>query len=131
MAIAAKLIEDGRSLPSRERGLKCHGAYAPTRPRPSLPSRERGLKCRVTQAIRTVMQVAPFTGAWIEIHQSYDHPYQPAVAPFTGAWIEIAFDTPYRPEKLTSLPSRERGLKLCCRIVAVLVERRSLHGSVD
>ena len=34
--------------------------------------------------------VAPFTGAWIEIH--YTQPAVPLrwhVAPFTGAWIEI------------------------------------------
>ena len=34
-------------------------------------------------------QVAPFTGAWIEISYATGWPYGKNVAPFTGAWIEI------------------------------------------
>ena len=33
--------------------------------------------------------VAPFTGAWIEMMSSEDDAYGGDVAPFTGAWIEI------------------------------------------
>ena len=78
----------------------------------SLPSRERGLKLDRTPLLVSRKQVAPFTGAWIEIWrnrryaacvpslpsrerglkyacacsgQAYAH-----VAPFTGAWIEMA-----------------------------------------
>ena len=54
----------------------------------SLPSRERGLKYQVLT----------------------DTIYHQNVAPFTGAWIEmIASASPKKPK--ASLPSRERGLK--------------------
>ena len=33
--------------------------------------------------------VAPFTGAWIEIRLSSTESKGQVVAPFTGAWIEI------------------------------------------
>ena len=33
--------------------------------------------------------VAPFTGAWIEMHTQRQIERRNQVAPFTGAWIEI------------------------------------------
>ena len=56
----------------------------------SHPSRVRGLKC-YTPFVRVVYrQVAPFTGAWIEIGSSGGGSSTvDKVAPFTGAWIEI------------------------------------------
>ena len=55
----------------------------------SLPSRERGLKCSKDAVDGLDVHVAPFTGAWIEIPVlSSIHPAM-RVAPFTGAWIEI------------------------------------------
>jgi len=36
-----------------------------------------------------VKKVAPFTGAWIEISETYLFTLSQIVAPFTGAWIEI------------------------------------------
>ena len=55
--------------------------------------------------------VAPFTGAWIEMIGSKALSGRRGVAPFTGAWIEI-----HELEKSTgcghtSHPSRVRGLK--------------------
>ena len=39
---------------------------------------------------RIAIAVAPFTGAWIEIHiVCFYSGKAPRVAPFTGAWIEI------------------------------------------
>ena len=35
------------------------------------------------------VQVAPFTGAWIEIRRLQRTSRADPVAPFTGAWIEI------------------------------------------
>ena len=35
--------------------------------------------------------VAPFTGAWIEIHGGTGDWSKDKVAPFTGAWIEILY----------------------------------------
>ena len=77
------------SLPSRERGLKCHPQPGGGRARPSLPSRERGLKCRLGCWWWSCLLVAPFTGAWIEIHCMILCRMSLLVAPFTGAWIEI------------------------------------------
>ena len=56
--------------------------------------------------------VAPFTGAWIEIRVYAHHKPLSAVAPFTGAWIEMRLRPPRTGQAHTSLPSRERGLKL-------------------
>ena len=55
------------SLPSRERGLKFLGLDLLRLVLASLPSRERGLKCQKGRTIHAGGQVAPFTGAWIEI----------------------------------------------------------------
>ena len=57
------------------------------------------------------MEVAPFTGAWIEISAacvSLTVTY--IVAPFTGAWIEISL-VMWSASCARSLPSREHGLK--------------------
>ena len=37
----------------------------------------------------TSHDVAPFTGAWIEIRRGDNYLWLSLVAPFTGAWIEI------------------------------------------
>ena len=55
------------------------------------------------------MQVAPYTGAWIEMTVGRGIHYRKPVAPYTGAWIEII------SEGDTSLSYKSR----------------SLHGSVD
>ena len=47
------------------------------------------------------------------------------VAPFAGAWIEIVWADYIRKLEITSLPSRERGLKYC-RGVVLNAERMSL-----
>ena len=53
--------------------------------------------------------VAPFTGAWIEMPDAGGRASGSTVAPFTGAWIEMSF---VRSEE------RRRG-------------SRTLHGCVD
>ena len=59
-------------------------------------------------------RVAPFTGAWIEILANLRASASTPVAPFTGAWIEIvSVDIDLLAK--SSLPSRERGLKLHIR----------------
>ena len=60
-------IISGRSLPSRERGLKLAGDDANTYGIESLPSRERGLKFYNGLHLVTGTVVAPLAGAWIEI----------------------------------------------------------------
>ena len=61
-------------------------------------------------------KVAPFAGAWIEIHQVSLVSIDPDVAPFAGAWIEISYrGIPYILVK--SHPSRVRGLKFWFTLV--------------
>ena len=38
---------------------------------------------------RTSSDVAPYTGAWIEIDRRMKQNIKDSVAPYTGAWIEI------------------------------------------
>ena len=56
-----------KSLPLRERGLKLLGVAGVLRRLLSLPLRERGLKSGRVDRRALPEQVAPFTGAWIEI----------------------------------------------------------------
>ena len=74
----------------------------------SLPSRERGLKFKNSMDWHRTNDVAPFTGAWIEMLHNSAWRNTCVVAPFTGAWIEI-------------LQSQGTGTGT----------GRSLHGSVD
>ncbi|WP_404351870.1 hypothetical protein [Caproicibacterium sp. XB2] len=55
----------------------------------SLPTRERGLKCHQHQFQPLCPTVAPYTGAWIEICLYFLLYIFWQVAPYTGAWIEI------------------------------------------
>ena len=77
----------------------------------SLPSRERGLKFSYFVWSYTTIFVAPFAGAWIEIVCITSTDYPGEVAPFAGAWIEIYPPASRKCKLITSLPSRERGLK--------------------
>ena len=47
------------------------------------------MKCSMGNKMMIRPQVAPFTGAWIEIQDAVVDLYLDIVAPFTGAWIEI------------------------------------------
>ena len=58
-------------------------------PGQSLPSRGRGLKLKEYGFEYGDDDVAPLAGAWIEIPQFPEVPYQVSVAPLAGAWIEI------------------------------------------
>ena len=54
--------------------------------------------------------VAPFVGAWIEMHEKEQSKPKYIVAPFVGAWIEIRQDC-MAHQVAASLRSSERGLK--------------------
>ena len=120
-----------KSLPSRERGLKCRSLAHNCAGRSSLPSRERGLKW-LTRRDRTACHVAPFAGAWIEMHRAESRckscgtslpSRERGLKCRTGAAV-------CRPA--ASLPSRERGLKYRDRRGdGHDARRRSLRGSVD
>ena len=76
------------------------------------------------------LQVAPFAGAWIEIHSDTVKKWLAEVAPFAGAWIEIMVFV-HIDDKKESLPSRERGLKSEETRKRGRRFSRSLRGSVD
>ncbi len=65
----------------------------------SLPSRERGLKFDRYARRGIYVNVAPFAGAWIEIGNCFSGNGDDNVAPFAGAWIEIPLyhPSPYAP----------------------------------
>ena len=141
-----------RSLPVRERGLKCLGDVFPFGQVGSLPVRERGLKSYRMVTPLSPPRVAPCAGAWVEIIQQQFAGDEEAVAPCAGAWVEIAMNTsltstpprslPVRErglkfpglfpccQSLRSLPVRERGLKYCFHVSFLLLKSRSLCGSV-
>ena len=78
----------------------------------SHPSRVRGLKYCVNCVIYlAAYDVAPFTGAWIEIARKVGPFIRQRVAPFTGAWIEIYTASSTASLICSSHPSRVRGLK--------------------
>ena len=103
---------DGRSHPSRVRGLKYKHQRNAYQVPESHPSRVRGLKLPTRLSLVLAALVAPFTGAWIEMlfvmvllsffmsHPSrvrglklcfpWDMTRGSKVAPFTGAWIEMS-----------------------------------------
>ena len=55
-------------------------------------------------------EVAPYTGAWIEILNRLYNVDCMEVAPYTGAWIEMARDS-LLDGTYVSHPTRVRGLK--------------------
>ena len=81
-------------------------------PNASLPSRERGLKRSTRPQTGKQAAVAPLAGAWIETGRTRQRPCRYLVAPLAGAWIETESWAVMRTFTM-SLPSRERGLKLC------------------
>ena len=101
----------GRSLPSRERGLKSYSkdkkfvldSVAPL----------AGAWIEIVEAVATMWGyvVAPLAGAWIEIRLAVWLLAGCTVAPLAGAWIEILLPWTLIRSEGTSLPSRERGLK--------------------
>ena len=119
------------SLPSRERGLKSMAYDAATYMDESLPSRERGLKYSMGTMPGMSPRSLPSRERGLKYCSGLDRERQGEVAPFTGAWIEILI-APRMVSTIRSLPSRERGLKYKPEDVPPRVmERRSLHGSVD
>ena len=93
----------------------------------------RGLKCLVVIVDECDLDVAPFTGAWIEIDVDIGKcGLFKYVAPFTGAWIEIGAMNAVRISWDRSHPSRVRGLKSTYQCTTGHPHRRrTLHGCVD
>ena len=121
--------------------------------RKSLPSRERGLKCYVSSQISEISCVAPFAGAWIEISTCDRICLTNGSLPSRERGLKYyllvedldrilslpsrerglkCIDCLYQCPDTESLPSRERGLKWFERHWFVAGDKgRSLRGSVD
>ena len=56
-------------------------------------------------------EVTPYAGVWIEILLLFTVFPQASVTPYAGVWIEINDDNFFSVGKITSLPTRECGLK--------------------
>ena len=78
-------------------------------------------------------QVAPFTGAWIEITGPWKSSTAAAVAPFTGAWIEIfVTGTGEVDDGVGVAPFTGAWIEICFYDTIKAVWRgRTLHGCVD
>ena len=96
----------------------------------SLPTRERGLKPQSLRNSRRHLVVAPHAGAWIETPTNEITNILTLVAPHAGAWIETICSKQMKMRS-TSLPTRERGLKLESNIKLDMDKSRSPRGSVD
>ncbi len=121
------------SLPSRERGLKFRNDFLCFAPPIVAPLAGAWIEMGNRSSAESLRSVAPLAGAWIEIEQEAQSRTAKHVAPLAGAWIEIdtliSFLENIEVAPLagawieivcgnvvdiipTSLPSRERGLKL-------------------
>ena len=98
------------SLPSRERGLKLNTLLRQGLSEGVAPFTGAWIEMDRSSCASPWSSVAPFTGAWIEIYRFHLDLFRLAVAPFTGAWIEISCCVTVG-FPISSLPSRERGLK--------------------
>ena len=92
-----------------------------TIPRRSLPSRERGLKCSPQVSFRVTVLVAPFAGAWIEIENPKNVEVKARSLPSRERGLKLHGRMRILAH-LQSLPSRERGLKSECSGYGVLKE---------
>ena len=78
-----------------------------------------------------ILNVAPFTGAWIETIGAASCALVSLVAPFTGAWIETVAPS-LCPAGMRVAPFTGAWIETSCLVKHWLKgQRRSLHGSVD
>ena len=99
------------SLPVRECGLKQQRHSRTPGTRTSLPVRECGLKQINPEGSRSVRQVTPRAGVWIETETICQRLQQVQVTPRAGVWIETSAREGCRDGGKESLPVRECGLK--------------------
>ena len=74
--------------------------------------------------------VTPYAGVWIEIRRISNIFSGNIVTPYAGVWIEITAVTEAVTE-ISSLPTRECGLKLKHMYKCIKSISHSLRGSVD
>ena len=58
-----------------------------------------------------IPDVTPLAGVWIEIIDAIGEQILQAVTPLAGVWIEIGLSYGANKQSISSLPSRECGLK--------------------
>ena len=83
-----------------------------------------------TQSVPSIAFVTPYAGVWIEMAKDVVNNAIHIVTPYAGVWIEM----PYWSRVLviiTSLPTRECGLKFMQITEKRLIYCHSLRGSVD
>ena len=77
-------------------------------------------------------QVAPFTGAWIEITVNGSQDIGKDVAPFTGAWIEMKNGRPAASFLVSVAPFTGAWIEILkAAIRKGVCTSRTLHGCVD
>jgi len=97
----------------------------------SHPIRVRGLKYNPSQFLQSILDVAPHTGAWIEIHHPLCLSWSVGVAPHTGAWIEMLYSFLFEPPPLVA-PHTGAWIEILSRyILEVPFLRRTPYGCVD
>ena len=98
----------------------------------SPPIRGRGLKFIRTMLLIIGVQVAPYTGAWIEIPEKRKIFNKAHVAPYTGAWIEISSGmiSFYISNDVAPYTGAWIEIFGCCKNSVVKISR-PLYGGVD
>ena len=99
MLVSCESLVWPSSLPSRERGLKSEDDPVPAVGQGSLPSRERGLKYEVCRGMNFVIMSLPSRERGLKSYVRDKLADWKNVAPFTGAWIEMTVHG-QRPEQL-------------------------------
>ena len=74
--------------------------------------------------------VTPYAGVWIEISNTGYQGTAITVTPYAGVWIEITKNF-LESANMTSLPTRECGLKSVQCISKIALSGHSLCGGVD
>ena len=81
--------------------------------------------------LKLLYLVTPYAGVWIEIFlPPYKITRRVYVTPYAGVWIEISVSF-VTFSVVTSLPTRECGLKLVMLLTCISATGHSLRGSVD
>ena len=74
--------------------------------------------------------VAPYTGAWIEIHQQRHGTILKIVAPYTGAWIEMLLLGLLHLQSMVA-PYTGAWIEIPITYLVIFGFSRTLHGCVD
>ena len=116
MPMSGSLAKSPQSRPTRARGLKLRETAACRRPSASRPTRARGLKYEGLTEKNVTLMSRPTRARGLKCAPSAPHRFGANVAPHTGAWIEMLPIKNQTTSALASRPTRARGLKYWTRI---------------